>query len=172
MTDLEKLIRENRDIFNDQEPYKGHFKRFRMKNDRRSGQSYRGYLQIAAAILTGIILATATVSYFSLTNNREVLSELSPQVQETLYYYDLVSRNMIDEIRAMPISDEHLKKKVLNDVERSDQTYGQLLKDLRKYPGDERVINALIEYHRSRVEMLEYIVRQLGSENATDRISL
>ncbi len=168
MTDFEKFVKENRELFDDQEPYPGHFKRFRMKNERRYVRR-RGYLSIAAAFIAGIILASAMYRYLSFGEDKQALSELSPQVKETLYYYDLVSRDMIEEIREMPVDDGQLKKKVLNDVERNDQTYQQLLGDLRKYPGDERVIHALIEYHRSRAEMLRYILQQLGPEN-TDNI--
>ena len=162
---IEKLIRENRDMFDEKEPFPGHLQRFGKKLENRPTLPRFYMIRALAALLAGIILITGGYMYFSRQNENPAISGLPEEVQETLYYYDGLTGNMIREIRQLPVGDEMTKKKMLKDIQGNDNDYKRLMSDLRKYPGDERVIHALIEYHRSRAEMIGYILGRIENIN-------
>ncbi len=166
---IEQLVNENRDLLDDQLPYRGHERRFGRKLGRQAGD---GFLRMAAAFLAGVILATGGYMYFERQNEKSILAALPPDVKETLYYYSSLSGQMITEIQESPLPDRDMKAKVLKDAEAGDKNYEKLLSDLKKYPGDERVIHALIEYYRSRAEFLQYVVAQLENRSTGTTESL
>ncbi len=172
MSDFETLIKGTRDLFDDRQPYHGHYKRFRRKLGAAPSGFHTGFLRMAAAFLAGVIIASGMYIYFSGKSNKSVLSELPADVRETLYYYNMLSDERISEIREIPLHDNITKTRVLNDVNHTDKDYDKIIRDLKRYPGDKRVINALIEYHRSRAEFLEYVVNQLeyGSTKPTKNL--
>ncbi len=161
MTEIEKLVRENREQFDDRSPHRGHFRRFGRKIQRNAGLETTNLLKIAAIFILAMTLTGGGYLYLVREKEKTVISELPEEVKETLYYYNSISGSMITEIKEIRFRDEATKTVLLNDVKSYDKNYGKLISDLRKYPGDERVISALIEYHRSRVEFLQYIVNQL-----------
>ncbi|HYW95233.1 MAG TPA: hypothetical protein VE870_06585 [Bacteroidales bacterium] len=171
MNDLEKLARQNRSMFDDHEPKAGHFTRFEKRlNKKTPGGVWSGLLRIAAAFLAGIIIASAGYYYLSRQSDKSVMAGLPNEVRETLYYYNTVRSEMISEIKSYPLVDKEARNKLLDDLNKQDPGYQKLLDDLKKYPNNESVIHALIEYHKSRVELLQYILSQLESKQQNHTI--
>lgn len=173
MNDLEKMAGQNRSMFDDHEPETGHFNRFERKlNKKTPGGVWSGFIRIAAAFLAGIIIASAGYYYLSSQSDKAVMAGLPNDVRETLYYYNTVRSNMISEIKSYPLSNKEDRDKLMDDLNKQDPGYQKLLDDLKKYPNNERVIHALIEYHKSRVELLQYILSQLESKQQNPNIIL
>jgi hypothetical protein len=165
MNDLEKIINKNRRLFDDREPDPGHFERFNKKLNTHKRKIMLFYTQVAAIVIAGMILAGLSFYLIDRQNPDRVLSRLSPDMQETLYYYNTENSEMIDELKSLSISDNSIKKQILNDLNSYEENYRVLLNDLKKYPNDERVLNALIEVHRSRNEFLHYVLVQVKNSN-------
>jgi len=50
-----------------------------------------------------------------------------------------------------------------------DSVYVQLQKELKANPGDERIINAMIEHYQTKLEVMAFIVNQLKSIKNTNQ---
>jgi hypothetical protein len=157
MNELKTIIEAKRPEMDLFEPDDGHLIRFRKKLDSQSSVRYRYYQAVAAIFITGIILSVSL-----LLSQKRKTEILTPELKETAWFYDNRSDVLLSEIRSnMQINDTD-KKMILNDIHEFDKEYMNILKDLKNYPGDERIINAFIEYHRSRTEFLQGIVNQLN----------
>jgi len=162
MSEFEKFIRNNLEKFDDDLPDQKHLKKFQQK--LRKVNDLQGSLpvvKIAAVILAGMVITA--VSYLITVRNdyEEIISGVSPEMEETLFYYNSLNHNMIEEIHELPLEKSDEKEKIMEDIEKYDENFFNLMNDLQKYPADERVKNALIEHYRSKSEFLGYILDQL-----------
>lgn len=160
MKDIEKIIKDRKEELDYAEPSEGHFEKFQ---EKLPGEAKRNFfiLRIAAIVLAALFISTAIWIYMDLNTNGNRITVFSPEVQETIYYYNSLNWEMESQIMEMPIEDRREKKRIQNDLKQYEESYDQLMNDLLKFPNDERVINAIIEYHRSKTEMLEHILDQL-----------
>ena len=163
MTRLEEIVSKNRNFFDSHEPPEGHFDRF--KKRLPSVDASRVW-ELIAAVLVGATLILLSIGYYW---NDEIkpsnLSNLSPEIQETLLYYHIQNEAMLEKIQEMEVEHNSSMKKIHEDLKSYDEDYRHLLKDLKSYPDDPRVINAIIENHRAKVEMLGFIVKQMNQMN-------
>jgi len=163
MKEIERIIKAGKEEFDIVEPSEGHFDRFRNKLKKDSpGNLF--IMKFAAMILAGIFISAAIWIYMDIDKNNDTVTEFTPEIQQTIYYYNSLNWEMESRIMEMPIDDKKEKKKIKEDLDKYEENYNQLINDMLKYPNDERVINAVIEYHRSKSEMLEHIIEQLNQQ--------
>ena len=67
---------------------------------------------------------------------------------------------MIEEIKTLPIENKKLKNELLKDIENYEKNYENILEDMTKYPRNDEMTRALIEYHRNKTEFLSHIIKQ------------
>jgi len=166
---LENMISENREFFNNREPLEGHFARFEAKLDREFGKqrkfNFRIVWQIAAAVAFLFLAINQAVIYFSPKETPTVsLASVSPEYGEIEHYY-------VTEINSNLTNWENLKKEgvltpeervLLNsELEEFDTTFKNLQKELKANPDDERVINAMIEFYQSKLNVLTIIMENI-----------
>jgi len=169
MKDIEKLIRENADFFNSEEPFEGHFERFSARLEARQfvgprRVSIMPHLLKAAAVAILVTLSSLWTWEHVLSPDakRMTLSEVSPEYREVEQYYVNQVNLMEDEIEGIWINGQPEDKGMLVDeLNQMDETYKELQKDLKANPNDERVINAMIEHYQRKVEIMNYILSQL-----------
>jgi hypothetical protein len=169
MKDIEKLIRENADFFNSEEPFEGHFERFSARLEARQfvgprRVSIMPHLLKAAAVAILVTLSSLWTWEHVLSPDakRMTLSEVSPEYREVEQYYVNQVNLMEDEIEGIWINGQPEDKGMLIDeLNQMDETYKELQKDLKANPSDERVINAMIEHYQRKVEIMNYILSQL-----------
>jgi hypothetical protein len=160
MKDLEKMIKDRREEFDIAEPDQGHLERFRSKlprNDRRNFE----ILRIAAIIVAAAFVSLSSYIYLNVESPEEAVTFMPTEVEEAIYYYQSLNWEKENQIMSIPINDSEEKSNIQNDLNNYDEQYKQLMKDLKNFPNDQRVIDAIIEYHRSKSEMLEHILYQL-----------
>ncbi|MZP56133.1 MAG: hypothetical protein GT600_11855, partial [Bacteroidales bacterium] len=94
--------------------------------------------------------------------DRMALGDVSPQYKEVENYY-MHQVNLIEsEIGTVEITNNPEQKEMLmNEIRSMDSVYVQLQKELRANPGDERIINAMIEHYQTKIEVMGFIVNQL-----------
>ena len=169
MKTIEDIIRNNRDLFEDQEPSEGHFDRFSVKLEIRhqkmaSRRSIVPYLLRAAVVTLLVTLSSLwTWDHFIRPgSSRMTLGQVSPQYKEVENYYLHQVSLMEGEIVNMDHSQNPEQKKMLmKEMKSMDSTYVSLQKELKANPNDERIINAMIEHYQTKLEVLTYIVNQL-----------
>jgi hypothetical protein len=168
MKNIEDIIRDNRDLFEDQEPIEGHTERFNWKLEKRlhSGTVKRSivpYLLRAAVVTVLVTLSSLwTWDHFIRKDNGMSLGQVSPQYREVENYYVHQVSMMEGEIKNANFGDNPTQKTELEkELKNMDSTYVQLKKELKSNPNDERVINAMIEHYQTKLEVMSYIVDQL-----------
>lgn len=162
MSEFEKYIRNNLEKLDDDLPDQKHLKKFQQKLRKANDlQGSLPFLKIAAVILAGMVITA--ISYLITVRNdyKEIITRVSPEMEETLYYYNSLNHNMMEEIHELPLENREEKEKIMEDIRKYDENFINLMDDLQKYPDDERVKNALIEHYRSKSEFLGYILDQL-----------
>jgi len=171
MKNIEDILRENRNLFDDREPAEGHFERFEWKLERRLHSQARRrsivpYLLKAAVVTVLITLSSLWVwdNFIRTGKDRMALGDVSPEYREVENYYVRQVKSMEDELGTYYLSDNPEQKKMLEqEIKSMDSVYVQLQKDLKANPNDERIINAMIEHYQAKVEVLSYIINQLKS---------
>jgi hypothetical protein len=187
MKNIDEIIRNNRNLFEGNEPMDGHLDRFNWKLEKRlhSGSFKRSivpYLLKAAVVTILVTLSSLWTwdNFIRKDNEGMTLSQVSPQYKEVENYYVHQVNMMESEIVNIDLKDNPEQKQMLtNEINSMDSVYVQLQKDLKANPDDERIINAMIEHYQTKVEVMSYIVSQLkairnGNQNKTkdEKVSL
>jgi hypothetical protein len=171
MKNIEDIIRNNKDFFEEAEPSNGHFERFNRKLEQKFHahkvtRSIVPYLLKAAVVTLLITLSSLwTWDHFLRPgNSRMTLGQVSPQYKEVENYYVHQVNMMETEIVNVDLKDgSEQKTMLLKEMKTMDSTYVSLQKELKANPNDERIINAMIEHYQTKLEVMTYIVNQLKS---------
>ena len=169
MKNIEEIIRNNKDFFDDAEPSNGHFERFNWKLERRFQvstikRSIVPYLLRAAVVTLLVTLSSLWTwdHFIRAGSTRMTLSQVSPQYKEVEKYYVHQVNLMEGEIVNVDFKNSpEQKEMLLNEMKSMDSTYVSLQKELKANPNDERIINAMIEHYQKKVEIMTYILDQL-----------
>ena len=169
MKNIEDIIRNNADFFEDAEPSTGHLERFNRKLEKRFQvniikRSIVPYLLKAAVVTLLITLSSLwTWDHFIRSgSSRMTLGQISPQYKEVENYYVHQVNMMESEIVNVDLKNNPDQKALLmKEVKSMDSTYVSLQKELKANPNDERIINAMIEHYQTKLEVMTYIVNQL-----------
>ncbi|WP_319590559.1 hypothetical protein [uncultured Draconibacterium sp.] len=175
---IEKLILENIDALNDNEPMDGHLARFEAKlteqNKAKRTISLNLILRVAAAIVFVFLATNQAFIYFSpdnqgIFNSKQkspsiTLASISPEYQEVEYYYTSSINTGIEQwnkwIDEGLISED--EQTMMNDELAEFETlYKNLQTDLAANPNDERVINAMLEYYQAKLSVINIIITKL-----------
>jgi len=169
MKNIEDIIRNDKDFFDGAEPSEGHLERFNRKlgifsSSKAVKRSIVPYLLKAAVVTLLVTLSSLwTWDHFIRSDrSRMALGDVSPQYREVENYYLHQVNLMESEIGDVEISNNPEQKIILmNEIESMDSVYVQLQKELKANPGDERIINAMIEHYQTKLEVMTFIVGQL-----------
>ncbi|MCB8994950.1 MAG: hypothetical protein H6538_05010 [Bacteroidales bacterium] len=156
------INKERIDLF---EPPEGHFDRFLAKQKHNKSFRWEWIARIA-----GVLLLAALVTQLFVRQGQNETSILPVELQETAFYYDQKSQDLIKEIDEDKSMSGEEKLFIMNDLQTMDMEYCEIISDLKNYPDDERIINAFIEFHKSKTEFLENIVDHINHTNLISQI--
>lgn len=179
MDDLEKMINGFRDQIQNDQPNEGHFERFEMKLNTAEYKKWNKKLLIWPAIAALLILAFIV---FAPNRNKLpdiiTLSSLSEQYANVEFYYTSSIHEQTQKINELneQLDDDKTIKLLVEELDAYDQLYEQLCIDLNATPNDERVINAMITYYQTKLEItqkiLETIEQKIIKTNNNEEISI
>lgn len=166
---LENIISENREFFNDAEPQEGHFDRFEKRLEKEFGKqkklNIRIIWQVAAAIAFTFLAINQAIIYFtpkeSLNNN---LASVSPEYGEIeTYYVSAINSGLTnwDALQNAGILSTEEKSMLDEELKEFDSTFKNLQEELKANPDDERVINAMIEFYQSKLNVITIIIENI-----------
>ncbi|MDA3822200.1 MAG: hypothetical protein PF450_06260 [Bacteroidales bacterium] len=164
MSDLEKYMVELRNEMDTEEPEKGHMDRFskKLKKDdpRIRRINFRHAIQIAASI--AIIMASGVVIVKSSKGSSKVaLSPVVEEFQETTTFYARQVNLKYEDISVLEFDTKQEKEMLMEELSEMDTYHKDLLKELNANPGDERVMNALIQHYQIKLQVMDQIIEQL-----------
>lgn len=167
--ELERLILNNRHSIQDDEPLEGHFERFEARLQKVSKPVRKIHLQRILRIAAIVVFALLVVNQARIwvtPEKKETLSlgSISPEYREVEFYYtNSIQTGMAqwEKLRKEGYVSESEQQMMQKEQADFDQMYQQLLVDLRANPNDERVINAMLEYYQSRMNVISLIISKL-----------
>ncbi|OFX88762.1 MAG: hypothetical protein A2W99_04655 [Bacteroidetes bacterium GWF2_33_16] len=176
MKDIEKIIQENRPIFDSFEPDDGHLERFEQKLARfnKKQHSFSFGLLLKAAAIAILVVISGLWVYDRINPTIETrtglaLHQLSPEYNEVEIYYATLASQKLNEISSLEFVDSTQKTILLNELKQMDAVYENLKRDLKKNPSDERVINAMIQHYQMKVDIMNQILNQLHQVKALNQ---
>jgi len=169
MKRIEDIVAESRDLFDDKEPFEGHFERFSRKLDMwanvaKPKRSIVPYLLKAAVVTLLVTLSSLWTwdNFIRPSSRRMTLSDVSPEYREVESYY--ISQISFMEGELLDLNSEANPEQNMmlqEEINSMDSIYLQLQKELKANPNDERIINAMIEHYQTKVRIMSFIVDQL-----------
>ena len=168
MDELEKFIRENKEMFTDEEPLEGHFERFgaRLKFQQRRNRIRQIY-RITSIAAVGLLLIASSIfvydRYFETSPVSLRLGDINPELQKVEYYFT----SQIDQTNTGIDSLSYYTDKITIDamhqeIARMDSLHTSLQKTMGLNPGDERIVNAMISYYQARLKVMQNFVEMLN----------
>lgn len=171
MKNLQDIINNNREQFDNLEPSDGHFKRFQDKlNERsktRAGFNWMVILK-AASVAILVVLSSLWVYdnlYDSQRQETVAMQSLSPEIREAQIYYSALVDQKYEQIKSFDFDDEKQKRMLLRELREMNETYESIQEDIKSNPNDPRVINALIKHYQMKLDVMNQILNQLKNLN-------
>lgn len=135
------------------------------KLDQLDGKSYHfpwgNLLKVAAVIIVmfavgiGFFINSQRISY---NNNGIALHNISSDLADTEAFY---SSQIEEKLKMIEVSQGNVDTEVNMQMEILDEEYKSLKNDLKDNADSEEVINAMIEYYRLKLGMLEKILEEV-----------
>jgi len=145
-------------------PRFGHLERFEKRlnpTEKKKAFSYK-WMSIAASIILMLGFWIGT----NQTNTTIVLADVSPQMQEAENFFVATISQEIREIeRFRNPKTEHVIEDALNQLEKLEDKYQELVKELNNSNKDRRVIYAMINNYQRRIEILQNVLKQVDEIN-------
>jgi hypothetical protein len=174
---IEKLIADNLDALNDNEPFAGHFDRFeeKLKGQNKSRKiSLNLILKVAAVIVFAFLATNQAFIYFSPNSQGLIpnaaksedmtLASVSKEYEEVEFYYTTSINTGLDQWNALSAEgmiSEDEEAMMQNELKEFERLYKNLQNDLAANPNDERVINAMLEFYQTKLSLINMIVNKL-----------
>ncbi len=173
---IEELILKNLKELNDNEPMDGHFERFQAKlntQNKKRKFNFSIVWKVAAAVVFVLLAVNQANIYLSpnrqtensASNNADFsLASVSPEYKEVEFYYTNAINVGLDQWNSLK-TDGYISKTeqetMVTELADFEARFKTLQTDLAANPGDERVINAMLEYYQAKLEIINMIVNKL-----------
>lgn len=174
---LEKFVLENREEFDIYEPSQDIWNKIQGQQKKPAviriiRSKYAGY---AAAAALAFFVSFFFQNYNSdNTNNNNISAQRNnvsnenlniPELAEAEAYYSTLVTSKINEISILTVDNPEVSQELQYDMNELEQIYNDLRSDLADNAGNEEVIEAMIQNYRTRLEILEDLLRRLKNEN-------
>lgn len=174
MNNLEQFIRENKGQFDDQRPNRSLWLEIERNLDKsvENKKIFRlSFFKIAASVV--LILSVGVLIGINYSaSSKEMNYTISPemkQYRDEAFYNTQVIRKLDQ------LTDPTIKRNVENDLKQLDEIYNELKSEMlnTQYANSSMMIDAMIQNHKTKVEILENILnKQNQIKNDTAIISM
>ena len=167
MDELNKIFTEHHAEFED-EPRAGHLDRFekklRMEESKRKKWDMSPFMKVAAVLV--IVLLSANL-YVYIRNPKPKVQEaavVKSDLGEATFYYTNSINNGIRDLEQMAkegIGSHKELVQIKHELSEMDSMFVTLQKEYKSNPNDERIINAMIEYYQTKLDIVNTIKTDL-----------
>lgn len=167
MKNLEEIVLRNKASFDDLEPNEGHFERFesRLKKQKSKTVEIKINVLIRVAALVVLLLTGAIWVLVNQSSKSVPYNGFTQEMQDVEYYYSTLVSEKMQQIKEFSNDPELKNELITKEFNELDALYKGLQNELKTTPGDERVINAMINHYQVKVEILNKILNDLQSIN-------
>jgi hypothetical protein len=169
MDKLEKMMKENRELFMDQEPQTGHIDRFEKRLAMQSSRKRTLQLtyRISRFAAVGLLMLMSSLwayNEFIRPEEKMMLGDVNKEYQEVEFFFTSQINTKYEELKDSPLlEDDEYKQSLLEELNQMDSEYNNLQKEMEANPGDERIINAMIQHYQTKLQVITDILNQLKS---------
>ena len=163
----DKLLTENRAEF-DQEPKEGHLERFGEKLNglkiRRKGSYSTLFIKIAAVLIIALLSADLVVRFLDKKPEIKETADRKSDLGEATFYYTRKINTGIRDLEKMAGEGIGSKKEIIqikHELSEMDSLFVNLKQEYQANPNDERIINAMIEYYQTKLDIVNTIKTDL-----------
>jgi len=161
---LEDIIRNNAGVFDSEEPSAAHFEKFLKKlDDSHRNVKKERLIKILThvASVAAVILLVISIVLLQQQSKEDTLSQKLPaEVTEIENYFqyqiDINLKTLNSSLENCPVQ----KQNMLSCFKELDKSFRTIQNDLKENPGNEQVLNALINHYQTKLEIMEQINRQ------------
>lgn len=142
-----------------------HQERFESKLESYYGSTNKNYLFIFSLTVSVAVITILIVLFFNnpvTINNKTndiILTSESYELKETEQYFRSQIKFRLNQINSLKINKE--QKTIINDLKDLDNALLKLKSDYKKTPGDERIVNAVLNTYLIKIEALDNIMNIL-----------
>ena len=154
-------------MFHLDEPGDGHFERFeaRLKTQQRKSKIRLAYKVSRIAAIELLVITSSLWAYSKLFDNDPTmmrLSDVNPEMAEVEFFFTSQIEYMTDQVKNIEMpSEEEIKEEMLQEIHNMDSIYLNLQVELATYPGEERIVESMIRYYKTKLVVIERIINQL-----------
>jgi len=168
MDNFEKQIKEKKLLFDDKKADKtklwGHIESRLDESDKRvKVVSFRKFalFKIAAgfAVIVGLFAVIVFLQYF---NPEEKNVVINSELRDTNSYYQTLVTHQVELVKNHPKLTSADKKEFLSFMETLDEEYEILRSELESNLDNDRVLEAIVENYKKRIEIIENFLRQIN----------
>ncbi len=146
----------------------GHRKQFRKKlSHHRTGTLFartKPFMKIAAIAVLVIISGMWILEHSGVIRGTQRFSDQQiTEYKEAENYYLMQVNQKYTQLKHMQFIGDSLQKNILfKELSGMDSVYYDLQKDLKMNPGDDRILQAMVEYYQTKLDALNTIIHQLS----------
>jgi hypothetical protein len=168
MDKLDKLLNDHHEAF-DEEPLEGHLQRFEGKLDhyhsrRRLKDKTWPFLKIASLVIIVLLSANLVIHLIPAKSENKIQTAANNEMDETARFYTIRINSGFSQLKQLAdqgIGSEQELVQVKKEMDEMDQLHQDLQKEYSKNPNDERVINAMIDYYQTKLNIINTIKSDL-----------
>ncbi len=163
----DKIVTEKRDEF-EEEPDQGHFDRFAVKLKQskpiRKGMHFTAFLKVAAVLIIILISADLVIRFRDQKTDAKQAQVIKTDLGEATFYYTRKINSGIRDLEKMAGEGIGSKKEIVqikHELSEMDSLFVNLQHEYTANPNDERIINAMIEYYQTKLDIVNTIKTDL-----------
>ena len=163
----DKIVSEQRSDF-EEEPKDGHFDRFETKlsqiKRREKGLQFTFFLKAAAVLIIILISADLVVHLRKSEVQPKEAMVIKSDLGEATFYYTRKINTGIRDLERLASEGIGSKKEIIqikHELSEMDSLFVNLQQEYKANPNDERIINAMIEYYQSKLDIVNTIKTDL-----------
>ena len=167
MDDLDKIFDEHRADF-EQEPNEGHFERFaerlNQSEPKRKGFYISPFLKVASILVITLLSANLYVYFRNPKPEIKEVAVVKSDLGEASFYYTSKINNGIRDLEKMAkdgIGSRQEIVQIKHELSEMDSLFVNLQQEYKAHPNDERIINAMIEYYQTKLDIVNTIKTDL-----------
>lgn len=166
---MENFIKNNKNLFNTDEPSTGHLNHFleKLENQKRITRiRFIKKTYSLAAVVTFMLFSAVLASliynggFYSI--NSQKISQISIELNELETYYESNFSKELVKFEELSCANSDInKEEILNELKSFDITYLELERELEQNKENEIIINAMILNKQDRSEFLNNIMKRV-----------
>lgn len=177
MNDIDKILTMHRAEL-EEEPIDGHLDRFRerlTKSELKQKYRFTGFFKVAAVLVIILLSANLVVTLRNVKEVAKLTVAGNKELSEASFYYTNSINSGIRDLEHLASEGIGTPQEIVQikqELSEMDSMFYNLQQEYKVNPNDERIINAMIEYYQTKLDIvntiktdLEKIKQQLKAKN-------